>query len=393
MLRSQWRWVQAVIAYVGPPSHVLCVAHQGQAPWPACKAFGRPGLSLQLPWSSTIHAADQRARARAQYPVVVNLAAVGLAVIDANIPKVNVIDGDTSVVLVWRLSGFMLALLISFKVNRSYERWWMGRQSFAGVGNAALSVATMATLWVPDPQLRAEIVRWAKIWHFSIYQLLTRQPLHDMAAALLSAEELAYYSNSVDKANLDLPKFLQLDGALTRGINDQGTCARIKFQAMPYALTLFCSGFLEVWLIFAAFAIIPDRSTARPAVGPAQQALMVPVFEILLYLLMTILMLGVDEIASQLEEPFPYMPLFDIAVTTWRDIERLVDESATLEALGSERLKLGGAAKAAPDIAGSGRDQDCTVVTLSLTPDAAAPDDGSSAPAMRLREAGGVQSI
>lgn len=47
-----------------------------------------------------------------------------------------------------------------------------------------------------------------------------------------------------------------------------------------------------------------------------------PTAECLLYLLICILMLGVDCIANQLEQPFPYMPLLDIADTTLRDIDR-----------------------------------------------------------------------
>lgn len=64
----------------------------------------------------------------------------------------------TVVTLTWRLSTFMLALLLSFRVNRSYDRWWTGRQAFAGVGNAAVSVATMSRLWIADPQLQVCLI-------------------------------------------------------------------------------------------------------------------------------------------------------------------------------------------------------------------------------------------
>lgn len=71
--------------------------------------------------------------------------------VDARLPARPPAAGNTSAVtLAWRLTSFTLALLLTFRVNRSYDRWWTARQAFAGVGNAATSVATMATLWIKD---------------------------------------------------------------------------------------------------------------------------------------------------------------------------------------------------------------------------------------------------
>lgn len=78
------------------------------------------------------------------------------------------------------------------------------------------------------------------------------------------------------------------------------------------------SGFLEIWLLLMPFGLFSD--VQDPASNPQRH----PVFELLLYLLICILMLGVDEVASQLEQPFPHMPLLDMAATTLRDIDRWV---------------------------------------------------------------------
>lgn len=75
------------------------------------------------------------------------------------VPGVN-----TAIALAWRLSSFMLALLLSWRVNRAYERWWAGRQAFAGVGSAALGVAQMATLVVHDAALRVSTRSTAQEW-------------------------------------------------------------------------------------------------------------------------------------------------------------------------------------------------------------------------------------
>lgn len=80
---------------------------------------------------------------------------------------------------------------------------------------------------------------------------------------------------------------------------------------------LCCSGFLEIWLLLMPLGLFPDVPNTATATK-----LRHPAFELLLYLLICILMLGVDEVTSQLEQPFPHMPMLEIADTTVRDIER-----------------------------------------------------------------------
>jgi hypothetical protein len=47
-----------------------------------------------------------------------------------------------------------------------------------------------------------------------------------------------------------------------------------------------------------------------------------PAFGLVIYFFCCVLMLGVDEVACQLEQPYPFMPLKDIVDTTVRDIDR-----------------------------------------------------------------------
>lgn len=54
----------------------------------------------------------------------------------------------------------------------------------------------------------------------------------------------------------------------------------------------------------------------------------------LLYLLICVLMLGIDELACQLEQPFSAMPTLDLAQSTLADICLVQQQAATLDALG-----------------------------------------------------------
>lgn len=43
-------------------------------------------------------------------------------------------------------------------------------------------------------------------------------------------------------------QFLQMNDIINKGNADMGICGRLFFYAMPYSLTIMCSGFLEIWL-------------------------------------------------------------------------------------------------------------------------------------------------
>lgn len=105
----------------------------------------------------------------------------------------------------WRMSSFMLALLLAFRLNRVYLRWAAALQGFSGVGSASLTLAQQALVWVQqrDKQLAAEIVRWCCIWPYSMYQTCARTgSLHRQVSELLTEAELKLY-HSVPK-----PRFL-----------------------------------------------------------------------------------------------------------------------------------------------------------------------------------------
>lgn len=117
-----------------------------------------------------------------------------------------------------------------------------------------------------------------------------------------------------------------MEDSLQAGVSAAGTCARLKFQSMPYSMTLMCTGFLQIWLLFLPCAII-----SVPTKAPAGDN---PVFGLVIYFFTAILMLGVDEVANQLEQPFPHLPLQEISETTLRDIDRFAGDAARLRVCG-----------------------------------------------------------
>ena len=90
---------------------------------------------------------------------------------------------------------------------------------------------------------------------------------------------------------------------------------------------------------FALYPNIYFRQTTGLVVVSRRRS---PIFELLMYFLVCMLMLGVDEVCNQLEQPFPHMPLKGIVESTLRDINRAEEEAETMARLGARRLIPGG---------------------------------------------------
>ena len=77
------------------------------------------------------------------------------------------------------------------------------------------------------------------------------------------------------------------------------SCHRLRFTALPYNLTLVNTGFLQIWLLLSPLAIWTDDSSGDW-------------FGLLPFFFMTVMVLGTDEVACQLEDAFQFLPCADV---------------------------------------------------------------------------------
>ena len=147
---------------------------------------------------------------------------------------------------VFRLSIFVVSLLLTLRLGRAYERWWEARRAFAALGSVALSLAQRGEAWfggdsggggdrqekeetsaaaaiLPSPSssfspgrlLAEDLARWAVVWQFSVLQIVTDSPkLHPAARKLLRPAELALYDAAPKGRQLTLQRLTHL---LTEG--------------------------------------------------------------------------------------------------------------------------------------------------------------------------------
>eukprot|EP00798_Chlamydomonas_sp_ICE-L_P004565 gene4565-14744_t len=192
---------------------------------------------------------------------------------------------------------------------------------------------SQAVSYIEDPELLGAYRRFLSVYPFAVKQAVLDEPeLDPKAAAMLLPKELAVYQQSKkgiqvimtklnllsNAAQLNTARMLAMEATVVELWANAGTCISIKGQALPYGLSLISLGFVQIWCTLLPLAL----NNADP--GP--EFIRLPATA-----LITLVLLGVDEVATQLEQPFPMLPLDFLSNACMADIGRVEQEAAELE--------------------------------------------------------------
>ncbi len=234
------------------------------------------------------------------------------------------------------LIGVALGLLLVFRTNASYDRFWEGRKQWGGMVNETRNLARAATvLVVKDPVLVARIVRWtiAFTWA-SMYHLRGQKNLgpgkdvlpHDDAERvehtnhppLHAAREISVAIAEAHAAGLiGEVQQMALDQNVQQLIDYLGACERIRKTPLPFAYVVHLRRALVLYCLSLPFALLPAFGYGT-----------VPATGILAYIL-----LGIEEIGVEIEDPFGTddndLPIDDICRTIDTNLRGLLPVGQT----------------------------------------------------------------
>ena len=95
--------------------------------------------------------------------------------------------------------GGALGIFVSFRTNSAYARWWEGRQLWGRLVNSSRHWATQVAAYIPDPELRRELID-RQIGYVHVLRCVLRQqpPLADASVvrALSAADQEALAGQS-----------------------------------------------------------------------------------------------------------------------------------------------------------------------------------------------------
>lgn len=233
------------------------------------------------------------------------------------------------------LTSFALALLLVFRTNSSYDRFVEVTTVWSGLGNRARDTMRQCISHISDGSgavnpLSAAMCRWVVAYCRALKcEVLEGSDLASELENVLTKEEAASLLNSRHRpsfavsiltelgaaAPLRESHRIRLDENLTYFEDAVGSCERILTQPIPLSYTRHTSRFMVIWLSALPLGLYQTCGVAT----------------IPLSVVITFLLLGIDEIGVQIEEPFGLLPLDDICNEIEGDLFSMLQEGVDIK--------------------------------------------------------------
>ncbi len=216
-------------------------------------------------------------------------------------------DGVRNLPVMHSLLGFAISMLLVFRTNSAYDRWWEARKLWGQLVNISrnLAIKMAAILPADDGQGRAEVARllggFAQALHLHLRSEETRLALDagtivpldgvdpakhvpaQIAARLHTRVHAAYRSGVITGDQL-----ISLSSDLTGLMDVCGGCERIKNTPIPYSYSSFLKKFIVIYSLTLPFGFVFSLGY-----------LAIPVVVFIFYVLASL-----ELIAEEIEDPF-----------------------------------------------------------------------------------------
>lgn len=228
------------------------------------------------------------------------------------------------------LIGAALGLLLVFRTNASYDRFWEGRKLMGMIVNRARDLARQVATYVEDASLRTDIGRQIVAMVALINQMLRREsdltllgdeltederrrlepvkPRHTVMAQWISSR----LRRQADAGKLSEIRLQIMDANLTSLIDSLGGAERILKTPVPFAYAQHIKTFVLLFCLTVPFAMAEAMRWYTPAASG----------------LLAFALFGIDEIGIEIEDPFGRdandLPLDAILSTVKEDTAQIV---------------------------------------------------------------------
>ncbi len=237
-----------------------------------------------------------------------SMAVIGLYTALVTYIALNVLEiksGSTTVL--HALLGTVLGLVLVFRSNSAYERWWEGRKLWGSLVNESRSIAIKINAFLPDTESKSRVFFAKSIANY-VYtlkgHLRGKVNLSEVEATeSLSIEDLSQVkhipniiANSIYTKVIHLyqqhlisgEQLIILDKEIKSFTDIVGACERIKNTPIPYSYSMFMKKFIFIYTMTMPLGFITTFNYWT-----------IPIVMFVFYVLVSI-----ELIAEEIEDPF-----------------------------------------------------------------------------------------
>ncbi len=207
---------------------------------------------------------------RSLFPLLVFFALYswGVVYVELNYPKISANLHIRNITVMHTLLGFAISMLLVFRTNTAYDRWWEGRKLWGALVNNSRNLSVKLNSFLPHDDtksrgffmkliplfaaelkshLQAEKTRLAldeKI-HPEIPNFDTSKHIPNQVASLMMSRVNLLYRDG----KLTGDQLILLNGELQSFLDICGACERIKNTPIPYSYSTFIKKFIFAYVV------------------------------------------------------------------------------------------------------------------------------------------------
>lgn len=250
----------------------------------------------------------------------------GVAYLELEYWKLAETSHVKNITVMHTMLGFVISLLLVFRTNTAYDRWWEGRKMWGALVNNSRNFAIKLSVMLKDPAdkeiMRRLIPAYAEILDLHLKNEDINHELFDDAT--LSKDHYKHRPNQVAKnimtrlnsfyaeEKITGDQLIVLNAEATSLTDICGACERIKNTPIPYSYSAFIKKFIFFYVMTLPFGYVFQLGYY-----------VVPVVVFIFYVLASL-----ELIAEEIEEPFGNdpndLPTAKIASNIKKNVEEVL---------------------------------------------------------------------
>jgi putative membrane protein len=253
-------------------------------------------------WSTFIFHIHKSDTFRKLWPLMLAVAVFSglVAFAELNFFQLSKSSYVTNIGMMHSLLGFVLSMLLVFRTNTAYDRWWEGRKLLGSLTNVSRNLA----MKIKALKLTEEDVRFFEYgipkYAFALKEHLRERMYFGKNSLLIEVEEGKHIPNQIagslinrfyellEKGAISQEQFIVLSSDFNQFTDICGACERIKNTPIPYSYSAFIKKFIFIYVITLPFGWVFSLGY-----------FVVPIVPFILYVLASL-----ELIAEEIENPF-----------------------------------------------------------------------------------------
>ncbi|MBW4620611.1 MAG: hypothetical protein KME17_14810 [Cyanosarcina radialis HA8281-LM2] len=238
--------------------------------------------------------------------------------------------------------NFVLGLLLVFRTNSAYERFWEGRKTWGGLVVSIRNLSRKIWLGIPerepgDKLQKVAILRLLVVFAIATKLHLRHEPMNEEIEALVEPSQFLklksvsnpplevslwigdYLEQQYQRQYINSDRLTDANNLLDNMVESLTGSERILKTPMPRSYAIYLKRLLLIYCLALPFQIVSDLKWWTGAIAG----------------LISFILLGVEEIGNEIENPFGYdrndLPLDELCKTVRQNIDDTIGHNLAFE--------------------------------------------------------------